>query len=102
MCSSIVNVQLFFFKLYWQRKNINGEKNEEKKSMSYFIFAFYFLNNLPDNKPNIGGGVGTKPVGPVISQSPKKTPRPISQIDVSCLGFDPLSLLLCFLVIEIL
>lgn len=35
-----------------------------------------------DNKPNIGGGVGTKPVGPVISQSPKKTPRPISQIDI--------------------
>lgn len=35
-----------------------------------------------DNKPNIGGGVGTKPVRPVISQSPKKTPRPISQIDI--------------------
>lgn len=35
-----------------------------------------------DNKTNIGGGVGTKPVGPVISQSPKKTPRPISQIDI--------------------
>lgn len=35
-----------------------------------------------DNKPSVGGGVGTKPIGPVISQSPKKTPRPISQIDL--------------------
>lgn len=35
-----------------------------------------------DNKPAVGGGVGTKPIGPVISQSPKKTPRPISQIDL--------------------
>lgn len=35
-----------------------------------------------DNKPTVGGGVGTKPIGPVISQSPKKTPRPISQIDL--------------------
>lgn len=35
-----------------------------------------------DNKPNVGGGVGTKPVGPVISQSPKKTPRPVSHIDI--------------------
>lgn len=35
-----------------------------------------------DNKPAVGGGVGTKPIGPVISQSPKKTPRPVSQIDL--------------------
>lgn len=35
-----------------------------------------------DNKPTVGGGVGTKPIGPVISQSPKKTPRPVSQIDL--------------------
>ncbi|XP_052720427.1 WD repeat-containing protein 47-like isoform X4 [Crassostrea angulata] len=35
-----------------------------------------------DNKPAVVGGVGTKPIGPVISQSPKKTPRPISQIDL--------------------
>lgn len=35
-----------------------------------------------DNKPAVVGGVGTKPIGPVISQSPKKTPRPVSQIDL--------------------
>lgn len=35
-----------------------------------------------DNKPAVGGGVGTKPCGPVISQSPKKTPRPVSQIEI--------------------
>lgn len=79
---------MVIYKLYCQRKNINGKKNEEKKSVvSYFIFAFYSLNNLPDNKPNVGGRVGTKPVGPVISQSPKKTPRPVSHIDVSSVWF---------------
>lgn len=54
----------------------------KKSIVSYFIFAFYIWNNLVDNKPAVVGGVGTKPIGPVISQSPKKTPRPISQIDV--------------------
>ncbi|XP_022325950.1 WD repeat-containing protein 47-like isoform X3 [Crassostrea virginica] len=32
-----------------------------------------------DNKPAVTGGGGTKPCGPVLSQSPKKTPRPVSQ-----------------------
>ncbi|XP_061189106.1 WD repeat-containing protein 47-like isoform X2 [Saccostrea echinata] len=35
-----------------------------------------------DNKPAVSGGIETKPVGPVISQSPKKTPRPVSQAGI--------------------
>ncbi|XP_062567713.1 WD repeat-containing protein 47-like isoform X3 [Saccostrea cucullata] len=35
-----------------------------------------------DNKPAVSGGVEPKPVGPVVSQSPKKTPRPVSQAGI--------------------
>ncbi|XP_056011335.1 WD repeat-containing protein 47-like isoform X4 [Ostrea edulis] len=36
-----------------------------------------------DNKHTVGGGGGSKPCGPVVSQSPKKaTPRPLSQTSI--------------------
>ncbi|XP_048774142.2 WD repeat-containing protein 47-like isoform X3 [Ostrea edulis] len=38
---------------------------------------------ITDNKHTVGGGGGSKPCGPVVSQSPKKaTPRPLSQTSI--------------------
>lgn len=38
----------------------------KKLIVFYFIFVFYFWNNLVDNKFIVGGGVGIKLIGLVI------------------------------------